>query len=105
MSPSPETATSDTPVEAPPQSRPQSDASPAAPPAPGGRHRVLAVDDEKSVLTSLRRLLRREPYELELAESAEEALELLEQRPATVVLSDQRMPGMTGIEMLREVRR
>ncbi len=67
--------------------------------------RVMIVDDEASVLTSLRRLLRREAYELVLANSGEEALRLLEQHPAPVVISDQRMPGMTGIELLHEVRR
>ncbi len=66
---------------------------------------VLIVDDEAGVLASLRRLLRREPYELVAANSGEEALRLLEQHPAPVVISDQRMPGMTGIEFLHEVRR
>jgi FixJ family two-component response regulator len=68
------------------------------------KHRVLIVDDEASVLTSLRRLLRREPYELVTADSGEEALRLLEEHAATVVISDQRMPGMTGIELFQEVQ-
>ncbi len=67
--------------------------------------RVLIVDDEPSVLKSLRRLLRQEPYELVAADSGEEALRVLEEHPAPVVISDQRMPGMTGIELLHEVRR
>ncbi len=69
------------------------------------KHKVLIVDDEASVLSSLRRLLRREPYDLIMAGSGEEALRLLEEQPVRVVISDQRMPGMTGIELLREVRR
>jgi len=76
-------------------------AAPADPPA----HRVLLVDDEENILASLRRLLRREPYELVTAGTASEALNLLEEQPAEVVISDQRMPGMTGIDLLREVRR
>jgi CheY-like chemotaxis protein len=74
------------------------------PGAPGLKHRVLLVDDEASVLSSLRRLLRREPYELVTANSGEEAIRLLEETRIPVVMSDQRMPGMTGIELLGEVR-
>ncbi len=66
--------------------------------------KILAVDDEGSVLSSLRRLLRREPYELVTADSAEKALEILEEQTFRVVISDQRMPGMTGIEFLGVVR-
>jgi CheY-like chemotaxis protein len=69
------------------------------------KHKVLVVDDEASVLSSLRRLLRREPYDLITAGSGEEALRLLEKQPVPLILSDQRMPGMTGIELLGEVRR
>ncbi len=68
------------------------------------KHKVLIVDDEASVLSSLRRLLRREPYDLITAGSGEEALRLLEEQRIPVVMSDQRMPGMTGIELLGEVR-
>lgn len=68
------------------------------------RHRVLIVDDEDSILASLRRLLRREPYELVTARSGQEALRLMEQQPAELIISDYRMPGMTGTELLREVQ-
>ncbi len=68
------------------------------------KHRVLIVDDEASVLSALRRLLRREPYALITANSGEEALGILEEEPVRVVISDQRMPGMTGIELLGEIR-
>ncbi|MFQ5591551.1 MAG: response regulator [Phycisphaerae bacterium] len=67
--------------------------------------RVLIVDDEAAVLGSLRRLLRHEPYELLLADSGAAALKLLETCPCPVVVSDQCMAGMTGIELLEEVRR
>jgi response regulator RpfG family c-di-GMP phosphodiesterase len=68
------------------------------------RRRVLIVDDEENILTSLRRLLRREPYELVTANSADQALRLMEEHPADLVISDYRMPGMTGTELLREVQ-
>ncbi|MCE6982563.1 response regulator, partial [Pseudomonas frederiksbergensis] len=60
------------------------------------RPSVLLVDDEASILNSLRRLLRSQPYELLLAESGAQALEVLEQRPVSLVISDARMPNMDG---------
>lgn len=71
---------------------------------PGRRWRVLLVDDEECVLSSLRRLLRREPYDLISANSAEEALDVLAARPADLVVSDQRMAGRSGVSLLREIR-
>ena len=69
------------------------------------RYRVLLVDDEESILRALGRLLRGQPYEVVTAGGAEEALRLLEREPAHLVMSDHRMPGQTGVEFLREVRR
>ncbi len=69
------------------------------------RYRVLLVDDEESILRALRRLLRGQPYEVVTTGGAEEALRLLEKEPAHLVMSDHRMPGQTGVEFLREVRR
>jgi len=68
------------------------------------RPRVLVVDDEVHIISALRRLFRREGYELMMAGSAEEALEILEEKPANLILSDHRMPGMSGTELLGEVR-
>lgn len=65
--------------------------------------RVLVVDDVRLVLTSLRRLLGRAGFHVEVAESGAEALALLERAEVDVVLSDFMMPGMNGIELLREV--
>jgi FixJ family two-component response regulator len=65
---------------------------------------VLCVDDEIGILNSLKRLLRKEPYALLTASSGQEGLALMEKQPAQVVISDQRMPGMTGIEFLQKVR-
>jgi len=68
------------------------------------RHTILCVDDEPNVVRALRRLLRREPYEVLLAESAEEAAAQLTREPVDLIVCDQRMPGMTGVEFLREVK-
>jgi len=63
---------------------------------------ILLVDDEANILGSLRRLLRRENYELLTATSAEEGLKILEQREVNLIISDQRMPGMQGVEFLKK---
>ncbi len=65
--------------------------------------RILVVDDVRLVLTSLRRLLERAGFHVEAAESGADALALLERVPVDVVVSDFMMPGMNGIELLREV--
>lgn len=65
--------------------------------------RVLFVDDEPRVLTTMRMLFRSR-YEVFFAESGQAALDLLKTQPVDVIVSDQRMPGMTGIEMLRAAR-
>lgn len=65
---------------------------------------VLCVDDEKSILNSLRRVFLDEPWDLRFAESGPEGLELIEQHGADVVLSDYRMPGMNGVEFLKKVK-
>ena len=61
---------------------------------------VMFVDDEKRVLTSMKALFRRE-YNVHLANSGNEALELLERQDMDVIVSDQRMPGMTGVDVLK----
>jgi len=63
------------------------------------------VDDEPRILSALRRMLRREGYEIATAGSAREALALLESQAVDLVLSDHRMPGTSGVELLCEVRR
>ena len=65
---------------------------------------LLLVDDEKNVLMSLNRILRRERYNILTATSGEEGLELMARHKVGVVVSDQRMPGMTGVEFLRRVK-
>lgn len=65
---------------------------------------VLVVDDEPLVARALRRLLKREGFTVELAHSGEEALAMLEGFAADIVLSDFRMPGMTGSELMKQVK-
>lgn len=68
--------------------------------------RVLFVDDEEKVLEGLRRMLRpmRHEWTCEFATSATEALQKLSATPFDVVVSDMRMPGMDGAELLARVR-
>jgi DNA-binding NtrC family response regulator len=63
----------------------------------------LLVDDEPEILFSLRGLLRQE-FNLHTAQSGAEALEVLRQHPIDVIMTDQRMPQMTGVELLRRAR-
>ncbi|NVZ61006.1 response regulator [Pseudomonas gingeri] len=67
------------------------------------RPRVLLVDDEESILNSLRRLLRSQPYELFLANSGASALEIMAGQPIDLVISDARMPNMDGATLLASI--
>mgnify|MGYP005842406723 CR=1 FL=1 len=67
-------------------------------------HSVLFVDDEVNILKALQRLLRGEPFEVLTASHATEALELIDQRQPQVIVSDQRMPEMNGVDFLASVR-
>jgi len=65
---------------------------------------LLLVDDEPNILKALKRLLRRDGYTILLADGGAEALQILEQEPVNVIVSDHRMPVMTGIEFLAQVK-
>jgi putative nucleotidyltransferase with HDIG domain len=67
-------------------------------------HTVLFVDDEVNILKALQRLLRHEPMNVLTASRPQEALELLDRSEAQVVVSDQRMPDMSGVDLLAAVR-
>jgi response regulator RpfG family c-di-GMP phosphodiesterase len=67
-------------------------------------HTVLFVDDEVNILKALQRLLRNEPMNVLTAPRPEQALELLEREDAQVVVTDQRMPDMSGVDMLSLIR-
>src|SRR5580765_3280532 len=65
------------------------------------KYKILIVDDEAANLRMLERLFRDE-YEPIIAESGEEALEMLNHFDVALIISDQRMPGMAGIEFLKK---
>ncbi|HOW61997.1 MAG TPA: response regulator [Candidatus Contendobacter sp.] len=72
-------------------------------PTPQDRVRVLVVDDEPEVLNTLNRQLRRD-FEVLIAHDAEAALALLDQHCVQVIISDERMPRITGCQLLTQVR-
>ena len=65
---------------------------------------LLLVDDEENILSSLTRLFRREGYTIFRANSAKEGIEVLKENTVGVIVSDQRMPEMTGVEFLSKVK-
>lgn len=70
------------------------------------KRRILFVDDEPNILDGLRRMLRsmRKEYELCFAENASDALKMMEQEEFDVAVSDMRMPGMDGADLLAVVQ-
>ncbi|EXI81560.1 MAG: Cyclic di-GMP phosphodiesterase Gmr [Candidatus Accumulibacter appositus] len=71
---------------------------------PSELHCLLVVDDEPSILSSIRRVLRGQGYRVLTANSALEGLEILAREEVQVILSDQRMPQMSGTEFLARVK-
>lgn len=65
---------------------------------------LLLVDDEENILNAISRLLRRDGYHILTASSGAEGLALLEQNAVGVIITDQRMPQMTGSEFLFQVK-
>ena len=74
------------------------------PHAEEGHKTLLIVDDEASIVRALQRELHGEGYRILTAENAEVALELLALHEVHVIISDQKMPGMSGTEFLGRVR-
>jgi len=68
------------------------------------RTKLLIVDDETIILDVLKRLLRTE-FEIFTASSGAHGLELFREKQPDIILSDQRMAGMTGIEMLKQIQK
>lgn len=68
------------------------------------RYTILFVDDESLVLSALKRLFRKENLEILTALSAKEGLEILRRQPVQLVVSDQRMPEMNGLEFFLRVK-
>jgi diguanylate cyclase (GGDEF)-like protein/PAS domain S-box-containing protein len=65
---------------------------------------LLLVDDEVNIVASLKRLLRPDNYHVLTANSGQEGLDLLTRNDVDVIVSDQRMPGMTGVEFLSQAK-
>jgi response regulator RpfG family c-di-GMP phosphodiesterase len=70
---------------------------------PSTRHCLLIVDDEPDVCDSVQNLLRRE-FRVLKAHSAEEGYRLMQEEEVHIVMSDQRMPQITGIELLTKLK-
>ncbi|MFZ6844723.1 EAL domain-containing protein [Undibacterium sp. RuTC16W] len=66
---------------------------------------LLLVDDEPNILASVKRLLRRDGYQIFTANSGQDGLRLLSENKVDVIVSDQRMPEMTGVEFLRNAKK
>lgn len=69
------------------------------------RHTVVLVDDDPAVLGSLRRLLRKEPYEVRATSDPRAALDWIRLDDVSLVMLDQRMPELCGTELAERVRR
>lgn len=75
----------------------------ATPANPSARPRLLFVDDESRILLSLKAIFRAD-YDVTVANGGVEALEILKKERFDAIVSDQRMPGVTGVEVLRAAR-
>lgn len=71
--------------------------------APVTKHCLLVIDDEPDVCDSVHDLLRRE-FRVLRAHSAQEGLQLLQQEEVHIIMTDQRMPSVTGVELLARVK-
>jgi len=66
---------------------------------------LLVVDDEPGILAALKRLFRRDGYAILTANSGDEGLAVLARQRVDIIISDQRMPGMTGVDFLRPAKK
>src|SRR5438874_772253 len=80
-------------------------AEPIAPATDRRPPRILVVDDERSMRELLAIVLRREGYDVLLAENGRAAIELLEREPVDLLISDIKMPDVSGVEVLRAAKR
>jgi len=67
--------------------------------------RLLIVEDEDTLCESLQRVFRREGYETDIADSAESAFALLEEKSYDLIITDIILPGISGIELLVKYRK
>jgi two-component system response regulator FlrC len=67
-------------------------------------HRILIVDDEQNMRVALFEVLSRDGHDVAVAENGEMALEMIARQPPELVITDIKMPGMDGLELLRQVK-
>jgi response regulator RpfG family c-di-GMP phosphodiesterase len=67
--------------------------------------RILIVDDEETIRLALRKFLRSRGYEVEVAGSGDQAMQVLDKESFSLMLCDVRMPGMTGVQVVPEARK
>ena len=65
---------------------------------------IIVVDDERSIRVGLRGLLTKEGHDVQTAGSGQEALQLLEDNPVDLVITDLRMPGLDGAQLLTHIK-
>jgi two-component system response regulator PilR (NtrC family) len=80
-------------------------AQPAVPATDRRPPRILVVDDERSMREMLQIVLRREGYEVLLAENGRAAIDLLEREPVDILISDIKMPDLSGVDVLRAAKK
>ncbi len=68
------------------------------------RYSLLIVDDDENLLQSMKRALRKEPYNLYFTAGAGQALEQISAASMDMVISDYQMPGMNGLELLQKIK-
>ncbi len=68
------------------------------------RRRILVVEDDEDMRENLQRILLGAGYEVSLAEDGSQAITMLRAQPCHLVLTDLVMPGMNGLELLKEIR-
>src|SRR5499427_7179899 len=80
-------------------------AQPVAPATERRPPRILVVDDERSIRELLSIVLRREGYEVLLAENGKAAIATLEREAVDILISDIKMPDLSGVDVLRAAKR
>jgi two-component system response regulator PilR (NtrC family) len=83
----------------------QTDTQPAPSATERRRPRILVADDERSMRELLAIVLKREGYDVLLAENGREAIALIEREPIDVLISDIKMPDLSGVDVLRAAKR
>ena len=65
---------------------------------------ILIVDDETSICEILGQYLRKKGYTVTIAESGERALEIVRSLPVDIIVTDIKMPGMSGVDLLKQLK-